>query len=270
MLSEFNAYLEGRIGKSPYVWGAQGQQFDSYEALFAFIERHESGNDEKRALAYAKKLQAAGVPIEDIRVFDCSGLGMFWLQNTKQIFSYDMSADSMYKQCKPITRAELHVGDQAFRGSAKKKTHIGYVTKIVNGVPYITEAKGRDDGVVERQIDASGSSHWKYFGRPKYFEADILASDTRFRLTRTLKYDMSGADVLALEKRLGELGFDCKISAKEIRTGIGHWGNGCEAAFRAWQQLHPDCGKLVKGKWVPDGRCGPKSATALGFVWAGK
>ncbi len=203
-LQEFNAYLESRVGKSPYVWGGQGQEFESYEALFAFIERHESGNDEKRALAYAKKLQAAGVPIEDIRVFDCSGLGMFWLQNTKKIFKNDMSANSLYKQCKPISRSELRVGDQVFRGSSSKKTHIGYVVEIRNGVPYIIEAKGRDDGTVKRQINASGSAYWKYCGRPKYFEKDIISgSAQKTTLSRLLKFEYKAKNAATMRVKAG-------------------------------------------------------------------
>ncbi len=267
MLSEFIAYLEPRVGKSPYVWGAQGQQFSSYEALFAFIERHESGNDEKRALAYAKKLQAAGLPIEDIRTFDCSGLGMFWLQNTAKIFGYDMSANSMYKQCKPITRAELRVGDQVFRGSQSKKTHIGYVVEIRNGVPYIIEAMGRDDGVVKRPINSSGSSYWKYCGRPKYFEPEIVAAPTskKWTCSRVLKYGMSGEDVLDFELALEAQGFNCGITNKERKTGIGKFGSKCLSALKAWQKLHPECG--TKGK--PDGKAGEKTITALGGVWEG-
>lgn len=223
MLQDFISYLEYRVGRSPYVWGAQGQTFKSYEALFAFIERHESGNDEKRAIKYAKKLQAAGVPIEEIQTFDCSGLGMYWLQKNGA-YKYDMSANSMYKKCTPISKTVLKKGDWVFRGSSSKKTHIGYV---VDDALNVVECKGRDDGVIKGPIKGT---YWKYFGRPAVFADEINNGEVAY--TRLLKYKrpyIKGADVLKVQTALTGFGY-----YTDKLDGI--FGAKTKAAVKAYQK----------------------------------
>ncbi len=39
----------------------------------------------------------------------------------------------------------------------------------------LAEAMGRDNGVVKRALNASGSSYWNAYGRPSYFKAEIEA-----------------------------------------------------------------------------------------------
>lgn len=257
MLSDFIKYLNSRVGISPYVWGAQGQSFWSYEALFAFIERHETGNDRKRALAYAKKLQDAGVPIENIQVFDCSGYGMYYLQNKTGLYKHDMSANGMYGQCTPIKKSELCVGDWVFRGGSGRKYHVGYVTEIKNGVPWINECKGRDDGVIKAPLKGS---YWNAFGRPKIFEDEINETLTgdELRLARELSYGSKGADVLWVQRRLKELGFFKGVPK-------GNFKALTKAAVLAFQKaVFPN----DRDEW--DSVVGEHTIVKLGGVWVGR
>ena len=59
-----------------------------------------------------------------------------------------------------ITKADLQPCDLLFRGTDSDKNHVGVY--VGNGM--VIEAKGRDDGVVIRPIDAI-EGYWKYFGR---------------------------------------------------------------------------------------------------------
>lgn len=81
---------------------------------------------------------------------------------------------------------------------------------------------------------------------------------------------MKGRDVYDLELALEARGFDCGILKKEHAEKIGIFGPNCNKALRAWQAKNPECGKLVKGKWVPDGHAGERTVTKLGGVWTGK
>ena len=47
--------------------------------------------------------------------------------------------------------------------------HVGIV---VDAKRNVIEAKGRDDGVVKRDIDAQ-TGYWNYFGRPECFKDEI-------------------------------------------------------------------------------------------------
>lgn len=229
MLKDFIAYLESRVGKSPYVWGGQGQAFKSYDELFAFIERHETTATSKvRALAYAKKLQAAGVPIEDIRVFDCSGLGMYWLQNVKKIYGYDMSANSMYGKCTPIKKSQLKVGDWVFRGGSGRKYHIGYVVENRIGTLYVVEAKGRDDGTVKRTINASGSTYWNAFGRPNVFKNEI--ENGKVVDEEVIGKGFTGAIVEQIQSALIFAGYSLPKYGAD-----GDYGTETETAVKAFQ-----------------------------------
>lgn len=59
----------------------------------------------------------------------------------------------------------MSLGDFCFRvNSEGNATHIEFVTKIINGIVYVTESMGRDDGVVERPIDAT-VGYWKNMER---------------------------------------------------------------------------------------------------------
>lgn len=166
-LEEFIAYLEEQVQNgSIYVWGAQGQRGSAITE--DWIKRRETSTaNAGRAIKFWEKQIQKGYG-SVLRAFDCSGLGMYWLQNIKGLYGYDMSSDSMLKQCASLSKGELRKGDWVFRtyktGSSKGKAyHIGYV---VDEALNVIEAKGRDDGVVKRPLHASGSGYWNTFGRP--------------------------------------------------------------------------------------------------------
>ena len=62
--------------------------------------------------------------------------------------------------------ASLRPGDLVFRKNSQKYYHVGVY--IGNG--QVVEAKGRDDGVVQRRLDASGGSYWNRWGRLRLLE----------------------------------------------------------------------------------------------------
>jgi hypothetical protein len=189
---------------------------------------------------------------------DCSGLIVGAMRSKNPKYG-DRRADAFFAQC--IKTGPISTIPSIPGVLLHKKGHIG----VSRGDGTGNEASSSKGYAVRTKIKDRPWTDWGM-----HPDIDYSEYDREIVMTRTLKFNMSGADVLALELRLGELGYDCKINAKERRTGIGHWGFGCSAAFKAWQKAHPECGKLVNGKWVPDGHCGPKSAAALGFVWAGK
>lgn len=74
-----------------------------------------------------------------------------------------------------------------------------------------------------------------------------MALSKRFLYLTTPR--MKGKDVYALEVALENLGYDCKMTAKERTTGIGIFGPACDAAVRAFQH---DAQVDVYGKTCPD------------------
>lgn len=167
LLDEFIAYLEEQVkNHSGYCWGAQGQL--NTTATDAWIRQRETSTaNANRAIAFKNKQIAAGYG-NVMRWFDCSGLGMYFLQNMKGVYKGDMSANTMMGKCAKITRSELRRGDWVFRVS-DKAYHIGY---IVDDNLNVIEAMGRDEGVVKRPLNASGTSYWNAYGRPAAFESE--------------------------------------------------------------------------------------------------
>ena len=70
------------------------------------------------------------------------------------------NCDHLWAMCKAIGKSELQPCDLLFRGTDSDKNHVGVY--VGNGM--VIEAKGRDDGVVIRPIDAT-KGYWTYFGR---------------------------------------------------------------------------------------------------------
>jgi peptidoglycan hydrolase-like protein with peptidoglycan-binding domain len=205
-LQEFIDYLEEQVKiGSIYVLGSQGQTGTQITESWIKYREHYNAYNYNRAIALWKERIKAG--FTSLRAYDCSGLGIYWLYNLKKLFSSDMSANSMYKQCTQISKTNLKRGDWVFRGSSSKKTHIGYV---VDDELNVIESMGRSDGVVKRPLNASGTSYWEYFGRPKVFATEIESNNAPAGYTRLLKLVnpyMSGADVLAVQTKLQELGY---------------------------------------------------------------
>lgn len=169
-LQQFIDYLEEQVkNHSIYVWGGQGENYTTITE--AWITRMETSPIyANRAIEFWKKQVGAGYR-NVLRAFDCSGLGMYFLQNLHKMSDIDMSSATMRGYCSEINKADLKRGDWVFRQNSSGKTfHIGYV---VDDALNVIEAKGRDDGVVRRGLNANGSNYWTHFGRPKWFRDEI-------------------------------------------------------------------------------------------------
>lgn len=260
LLKEFIDYLEEQLRTHGiYVWAAQGEMKPTITE--AWIRKKEtSTSNADRAIKFWKKQVAAGYG-DVLRAFDCSGLGMYWIQNIKKISSSDRSSDGMMRKCVKITKSQLRKGDWVFRiYSSGKAYHIGYV---VDDALNVIEAKGRDDGVCKRSLNASGSSYWNAFGRPIWVFPELKDDpdpvpdpDGKWVVSRVLKRTnpaMSGADVKELKARLLALGY---LSSNTKDT----FGDDTERAVRAYQQAK---------KLTVDGKAGRDTITALGGVWNG-
>lgn len=252
-LNEFVEYLKQQAENGCiYVWGAQGQTSITEKWIKSMETSAANAN---RAIALWKKRKAQGY--KSIRAYDCSGLGMYYLQNLTGTYSSDLNSNSMLGKCERISRSELKTGDWMFRvDSSGKAYHIGYV---VSDDLQIVEAKGRDDGVVKRGINASGASYWNAYGRPKIFKQEIdceseKKAEKEWVVSRLLKQTspmMRGADVSELQCRLKNAGYDCGeidgIFGSKTRNGV--------KGFQRRENL------------AVDGIAGEKTVTALGGVW---
>lgn len=159
-LADFLAYLKSRVG-SLYVWGAQGEAVPGPSWIYSM---ETSARNAQRAIALYEKRRAEGCT-GPLYAYDCSGLIMAYLQKHGH-YGYDMSSRGLYKKCRVLAKGELRAGDLVFRHNGVRIFHVG----VYMGAGRVIEAKGRDEGVVERYIDASGASYWNRFGRLPLWE----------------------------------------------------------------------------------------------------
>lgn len=255
-LNDFLKYLEEQVkNHSIYVWGAQGQ---TYPVLTeSWIKEKESGVHRTNALKMYRAAVAAGCK-ETCRAFDCSGLGMYWLQNVSGLCKTDMTANGLMGKCSSIQKSQLKRGDWVFRvytsGSNKGRAyHVGYV---VDNDLNVIESKGRAYGVVKNTLNGYGNRYWNAFGRPSYFKKEIEKETKSIELnvSRILKLTtpyMKGEDVKALQLALNEAGVDAG-------SPDGIFGKNTQTAVKKYQKL--------KGLTV-DGIVGKKTVEALGGTW---
>ncbi|MDL2259146.1 S8 family serine peptidase [Eubacteriales bacterium OttesenSCG-928-K08] len=237
-LDQFIAYLEEQVrNHSIYVWGAQGETAPKITAEW-IRSKEKSSAYAKKACTYWLAQVVAGYG-DVLRAFDCSGLGMYWMQNVMGLYTKDMSANSMMGKCTKIERAQLQRGDWVFRVYASDKRdssgkltakkgdayHIGYV---VDDALNVIEAKGREDGVVKRKLSASGSSYWNAYGRPEIFVQEVGGSSTVLRITSPL---MRSSDIQSLQIALNGMGYPCG-------TADGICGNNTLDGVRAFCKAH--------------------------------
>lgn len=252
MLQEFFSYLQEQVDNgSVYVLGAQGQTGDDITESWIKVREHYISKNYTRAINHWKSQIDKGYAA--LRAYDCSGLGMYWLYNKKKLYSGDLNAHGMYGQCDPITRKELKPGDWVFRkNSLGRKYHVGYV---VDGELNVIECKGRDDGVVKRSLDASGSTYWNCYGRPKIFKAED---------TDMLKKGDSGelvgkwqADLLAVGYELPKYGVDqdfgteTETATNKFKSYAGLEQNGIVDG-ETWAAMVDMRADVVKGDLVAE------------------
>ena len=254
-LKPFLDYLEEQVrNHSIYVWGAQGQQGSAITEKW--IKRRETSDTNcQRAVAFWKKQCEAGYG-DVLRAFDCSGLGMYYLQNVSHILKNDCNANTLYGKCKKIGSGDIRVGDFVFHinSTTKRATHIGYV---VDNEKNVIEALGRDCGVVKRPFS---KGKWVAYGRPPFWTEEEVqellgtpqvapSEPETFVFRRVLKYGCRGADVCELKRLLREAGYD------NLTIGNRNYYSKTKNTVKAFQRAN---GLTV------DGKAGPQTIAALG------
>lgn len=240
--SEFKSYLISMLGMM-YVLGAQGHKFVSLLDRLCAMENN-NPTLIQNVLTLLKKKLDAGVDINTLLAFDCSGLGMYWLM-LKGIFKSDMTAKDMYNSIpqKVESLNSVRAGDFVFTESLG---HVGYAI----GDDSVIEARGTAYGVVLTDLY---KREWTKIARPDWWidvEKPILKRE--LYLTEPL---MKGDDVEDCQKLLIE---------KKYNPGKvdGVFGKATKIAV---QNFQTDSKLNVQRL----GTVGRKTAEALGFIWEG-
>ena len=150
--ADFISYLYKQLGNI-YCWGGNGEDATYY----AIDVMENNANNKRRAKAFLAKQKKAGV--QNIKMYDCSGLISRWLQD-HGLAKGKCNCNKLWAMSSKIAKADLQPCDLLFRGSDTDKSHVGVY--VGNGM--VIEAKGRDDGVIIRPIDAT-TNYWTYYGR---------------------------------------------------------------------------------------------------------
>lgn len=144
---------------SLYLWGGQGEEVETTTP--EYIEKRETSKaNAARVLKCLANKLIAGCNMKKAKYFDCSGLVVYLLTVLK-IIEEDYTAQGIYKElCIPIARNDVKTGDLCFISSGGKITHVG----IITGEKEVTEAAGRDLGVITRGMS---KNNWNIYGRIK-------------------------------------------------------------------------------------------------------
>lgn len=171
MVEKFVEYLLSQEGQA-YVWGGQHTKLtpSTYESV---IDKKESKCTEKTdsngnlytdlAKEYCKEKFDAGTEV--LYGYDCSGLGMYWLQNVMGLLKSDTNANGLMKKC-TLSDEAPKAGWWVFRTSNGRASHIGYMVSDTE----LVEAKGRAYGVAKTPFKASS---WHCWGIPDLFASEL-------------------------------------------------------------------------------------------------
>jgi len=203
MMSQFIDMIRANINKAIYVWGGQGQV-----ATEERIRRMETSVDNaNRAITLLNKRRAEGV--DPILMFDCSGL-IIWALQTMGLITYDTTADGLRRLCKATSTPR--VGDFCFKAfSDGRANHVGIITRP----GYVTEAKGRDYGVIETPMTG-----WVQYGVNPFIE----------EVDDVLKIGDKGLQVTYWQKALLKAGYTLPRFGAD-----SDFGGETEAATKAFQ-----------------------------------
>ena len=212
MLAEFIRLITQHIDRAIYVWGGQGQIVTS-ETQIRRMEQ--TVGDADRAIALWNKRKTAG--IDPVYMFDCSGL-IIWALQTLKLIDYDTTADGLKRLSKPTMTPR--VGDFSFKINTDGRAyHVGIVTRE----GYVTEAKGRDYGVVERLAGAS----WSAFGTNPFIDTNMEVSG--------LKKGDTGEAVQKWQESLLAAGYVMTGTDGTVYGADGNFGGATERATIAFQ-----------------------------------
>lgn len=246
MLKEFNDYLTDQIGQ-PYLWGGQHTKLTPENYVDVIDRREEQVKNRLAVKKFCEEKFRTGAKV--LYAYDCSGLGMYFLQNVKKVYSYDMSANGMLGQCERTDVAKN--GCWVFRTQKGKAVHIGYMVSDAE----VIEAKGRAYGVVKGTYRAKD---WNIIGVPKCVNNDAPEPE-QYAFTRVLKYGAIGYDVIELKKLLIAHGFD-----KGITVGTKTSERFGSATRREVKKYQRSVGLRA------DGIAGRETISALGGLWMGE
>lgn len=154
-ISAFCEYLDEQIGQC-YIWGGQGTLLTPSNYKTVIAKREKDATNRAKVERFCEDKFADGAT--ELRGYDCSGLGMYYLQNLTHALPHDLSANGMMGLCEPTETPKR--GDWLFRVNEDgKATHIGYMVTDTE----LIEARGRAYGVVRRKYK---QSDWHKVGRP--------------------------------------------------------------------------------------------------------
>lgn len=182
-LSDFISYLESQVGQ-PYLWGGQHTKLTPYTYIDIIERKETSAQNAEDAIAYCKNLFDNGASV--LYAYDCSGLGMYYLQNVTNTYSHDMSANGMMGECEMADEPKR--GYWVFRLNDGKATHIGYMVSDTE----VIHAKGRKYGVTNEKYK---KSYWHTCGIPKCidFEEPEPPEPEPPKPTPTIKIKVKGS-----------------------------------------------------------------------------
>ena len=180
-LNDFLSYLELQVGQ-PYLWGGQHTKLTPYTYVDIIERKETSAQNAEDAIAYCKTLFDNGASV--LYAYDCSGLGMYYLQNVTKTYSHDMSANGMMGECEKAD--EPKKGYWVFRLNDGKATHIGYMVSDTE----VIHAKGRKFGVVKEKYK---KSYWHCVGIPKCIDFEEPEPEPPEPPTPTIKIKVKGS-----------------------------------------------------------------------------
>lgn len=182
-LQDFIDYLEKQVGQ-PYLWGGQHTKLTPYTYVDIIERKETSAQNAEDAIAYCKNLFDNGASV--LYAYDCSGLGMYYLQNVTKTYSHDMSANGMMGECEKAD--EPKKGYWVFRLNDGRATHIGYMVSDTE----VIHAKGRKYGVTKEKYK---KSYWHTCGIPKCidFEEPEPPEPEPPKPTPTIKIKVKGS-----------------------------------------------------------------------------
>ena len=162
-LDEFIAYLHQQVGQ-PYLWGGQHTRLTPSNYI-AVIDAHENDpTNAAKVKAYCRRKFNAGAT--ELFAYDCSGLGIYFWYNLKNIF-VDTNADGMMRRCYLSTEAPKR-GWWLFKEDSTGRAYpVGYMVDETHEI----EAYGRTVGVIKEEFDID---EWDVWGIPNIFEGGVV------------------------------------------------------------------------------------------------
>ena len=145
------------LNNSLYLWGGQGE-FVLDQTPEYVIKKETNNTNAARVLTTLANKVGKGIDMTYAKYFDFSGL-VVWLLTFLELITGDYTANDIYnKLCYAIPREKLKGGDLVFKSQNGRMVHVGIYSKNYG----VIEAAGRDEGLVEKPLDAN---KWTSYAR---------------------------------------------------------------------------------------------------------